>query len=135
MADKIPFKAALNKVIEGLKKQPLLLFVFGFSLLLISLAFLGTESLRALVLPLLIVYIMGIICWVLLKVNKLRGAGKITTGNIKVSNADIKDTESQTGNVQAQQKDTGLTKSGDIILNKSDIEGSKLKTGSVKGKN
>ncbi len=132
--DKIPFNEALNKVVDGLKGQPLLLFVLGFSILLISAAILSLESLRALLLPLLIVYIVGLICWVLLKVNNIRSAGKTATGNIKVKNMNMEGTKAQTGDAEPGEQKNGTIKSGDIIFDKSKVKDSQFKTGSVKKK-
>lgn len=132
--NKIPFNEALNKVVEGLKGQPLLLFMLGFSILLISAAALSLESLRLLLLPLLIVYVVGIICWVLLKVNNLRSSGKTATGNIKVKNMNMEGTKAQTGDAEIGEQKNGTGQSGDIILNKSKVKDSQFKTGSVKQK-
>lgn len=132
--DKIPFNEALNKVIEGLKGQPLLLFMLGFSILLISVAMLSLESLRVLLLPLMIVYIVGIICWVLLKVNNIRNSGKTATGSIKVKNMNMQGVKAQTGDVEPGEQKNSAMKSGDIVFNKSEVKDSQFKTGSVKQK-
>lgn len=132
--NKMPFNEALNKVVDGLKGQPLLLFVLGFSILLISAAVLSLESLRVLLLPLLIVYAVGLICWVLLKVNNIRSSGKTATGNIKLKSMNMEGTKAQTGDAEPVGQKNGTVKSGDIIFDKSKVKDSQFKTGSVKNK-
>src|SRR5437879_2571948 len=91
-APPVPFSDALVEVVKGLKDKPVPLFTLGAAIILLGAGVWGPDSLRALIVPLLVVVLAGLIAWVFLETRNVQkgpatGSGKISEGFLtRVSN-------------------------------------------------
>ena len=134
----MPFGDALKLVIENLKDQPLLLFVLGAAILLLAVATMALEKMRMLLLPLLILFILGLMAWVFLEaLNKIKRHGNagqsVRSGDVKIGKkAQVTGGSTIGSGAVTARGGASNVSSGSIDIQKESlIKGSSVSTGQV----
>ena len=129
----LPFNQALGEVIKNLKGQPFLLFILGAGLLFLMGAT-QVPAMSAVAAPLLILFILGMVIWGFLEIQKVR-QGKIQTGNVKIAqNVSAEHSDVETGAISGgSASGKSNMKTGDVgVQSSAQLKGVKIKTGEVK---
>ncbi len=66
----VSLASVIGKVVDGLKKQPVLLFTFGMAIVLLAAGALAFDNLRLILVGLLILALLGLLAWIFLQANK-----------------------------------------------------------------
>ena len=127
----LSFDEAFQEVIKNLKDQPLLLFVLGAGLLILAGAS-TVKNFQSISFPLLFLFVLGIVVWGFMEINKVR-QGKTTTGNVKIGkNVKAENSDVKTGGVSGVTGKSDI-KTGDVSIGTgADLKGIKIGTGQVR---
>lgn len=132
----------LGKIVANLKKHPVLLLTFGFSMVFLGIVTVVSEAYRIVSLSLIVVFFLGIILWGISEAIKKKrlfrteSVAKIKSGQIKIDDADLDNAEVNTGSAdhKGEKQDITNAATGDVIISRAKIVSSKIKSGDTKVK-
>lgn len=131
--------SAVKEVIDGLKDRPVLLFAFGLTIVLFGAASMTMERFRLFFTGLLIIYVIGVIAWLVSEArahqaSSTGASGRVKSGSIRMQGGRHQGVTIETGKVTVKGSGTGSSEtaaSGDVQLRGGRIKDSRITTGEV----